>query len=131
MKVNYLGLVIFSLLSSSAVAQKMFDGKTIMELKEWKIEGKKRVLDHHTKYDEKGNKKEEIEYLSNGDMRDRVVYEYNENGKCVKETHYDEFNKLDKTVTFEYHPNGKKKKQSTFYPGGKLKNTKEFEYILK
>lgn len=120
------------ILSSSVVAQKTFDGKVITEVKEWRVEGqKRRVLDHHTKYDEKGNKAEEIEYLANGDMRDRVVYEYNEKGKCIKETHYDEFNKLKKTVTFEYHENGKKKLQSTFLPNGKLKSTKEFEYILK
>ncbi|MCQ2218411.1 MAG: hypothetical protein MJZ33_08020 [Paludibacteraceae bacterium] len=132
MKVKFLSLVAISLLFSfSALGQKSFDGKIVTEIKEWKIEGKKKFLDQVTKYDDKGNKTEEIEYSSNGDMRSRVTYEYNAKGKCTKETHYDETNKLKKTVTFEFHENGKKKSQSTFLPNGKLKSTKEFEYVLK
>ncbi|MBP5455861.1 MAG: hypothetical protein J6Y37_05130 [Paludibacteraceae bacterium] len=132
MKMKFLGLMTLSFLFSTALfAQKTFDGKAISEVKEWKIEGKKKSLDHLTKYDDKGNKTEETEYTATGDMRERVVYEYNAKGKCIKETHYDEYNKLKKTVTFEYHENGKKKSQSTFLPNGKLKSQKEYEYILK
>lgn len=131
MKIKVLGLVVISFLCSMSLsAQKNFDGKTIQEVKEWKIDGKKKTLDGVTKYDDKGNKVEEIEYDSDGKMRERVVYEYS-GKKCSKESHYDESNKLKKTVAFEYHENGKKKSQSTFLPNGKLKSKKEFEYILK
>ena len=114
----------------SSYAQKKFDGKTITAVKEWKLEGKKKSIDHLTKYDANGNKVEEIEYNNVGDQKSRTTYEYNAKGKCVKESYFDEYNKLEKTVTIEYHENGKKKSQSTYLPNGKLKNTKEFEYIL-
>ncbi|HOU67760.1 MAG TPA: hypothetical protein PKW49_04130 [Paludibacteraceae bacterium] len=127
----FISIILLSFVTTlTTSAQKMFDDKRIKELKEWKIEGKKKTLDHLTKYDEKGNKVEEIEYNSVGDQKSRVTYEYNANDKCIKESYFDEYNKLEKTVTTEYHPNGKKKLQNTFQANGKLKNTKEFEYIL-
>ena len=122
--------LIISRFGQSAAQKNTFDGKKNQSEKEWKIEGKKKVLDNLTKYDEKGNKAEEIDYNSVGDQKSRVVYEYNNNGKCIKETHYDNYNKLSKTVTFEYHENGKRKTQYNYLPNGKLRNTKEFEYIL-
>ena len=115
----------------SVYAQKgTFDGKRIKETKEWKVEGKKKRIDHVTKYNEKGKKVEEIEYSSLGEQKERITYEYDANGKCVKEFRYDEFNKLDKTITIEYHSNGKKKSETVFDTKGKQKYVKEFEYIL-
>jgi len=129
-KINICLIFFFFLFSFSVSAQKKIDGKRIKEVKEWKIEGKKRTLDQITYYDEKSNKTEEKEYNSVGDLKKRVTYEYNESGKCVKESYYDKYNKLEKVVTFEYLEGGRKKSQSTYLPNGKLKHTKEFEYIL-
>ncbi len=129
-KLNICLLSFFLLLSFSVSAQKKINGKRIKEVKEWNVNGKKRVLDQVSRYDERGEKVEEIEYNSVGDLKRRVTFEYNEAGKCIKESHYDKYNKLEKTVTFEHNENGKKKLQSTYFPNGKLSHTKEFEYIL-
>ncbi len=126
-----IGLISLCLLLFFPVsAQKKIDGKRIKETKEWRVEGKKRVLDQVSRYDNRGEKIEEIEYNSVGDLKRRITFEYNDAGKCIKEVHYDKFNKLEKTVTFEHFENGKKKLQTTYLPNGKLSHTKEFEYIL-
>jgi hypothetical protein len=129
-KLNICLVSLCLLFSVSVSAQKKIDGKRIKEVKEWRVEGKKRVLDQVSRYDDRSEKIEEIEYNSVGDLKRRITYEYNEAGKCIKESHYDKYNKLEKTVTFEHFENGKKKLQSTFLPNGKLSHTKEFEYIL-
>ena len=117
-----------SLSTVSVYAQKKFDGKVLKEVNEWRIDGKKKSLDHKTTYKD-GKKVEEIEYSSTGDQKERVTYKYNEAGKCIEESVYDEYNKLEKTIKYEYLENGKKKSQTTFLPNGKQKNHKEFEYI--
>lgn len=123
-------LPLFVLSSLSVSAQKKFDGKKLKEVKEWRIDGSKKRLDHLTKYGADGKKVEEIEYSSVGDQKSRTTYTYNENGKCIEEKTYDEYNKLEKTVQYDYFDNGKKKSQKTLLPNGKLKSYKEFEYIL-
>lgn len=128
-KINICLVSLLLLFSFSVSAQKKIEGKRIKEIKEWRVEGKKRTLDQVTYYDEKSNKTEEIEYNSVGDQKRKVVYQYNE-GKCIKESHYDKFNKLEKVITFEYLEGGRKKLQSNYFPNGKLSHTKEFEYIL-
>ncbi|MBO5863701.1 MAG: hypothetical protein J6Q59_05495, partial [Paludibacteraceae bacterium] len=51
---------IVGITGSSAFAQKnTFDGKKIKETKEWKVEGKKKRLDHKTTYNADGKKVEE------------------------------------------------------------------------
>ena len=129
-KLNIFLISLCLLFSFSVSAQKKIDGKRIKEVKEWKVEGKKRTLSQVTRYDKHSNKIEEIDYNSVGDQKKRVTFEYNEAGKCIKESHYDKYNKLEKTVTFEYLEGGRKKSQSVFLPSGKLSHTKEFEYIL-
>lgn len=131
MKLKFiLGIVSFSILSVASVsAQKTYDGKVLKEVKEWKIVGNKRSLDHVSRYDAKGNKTEEIEYDNDGKQKSRSTFEYNEAGKCVKEVVYDENNKVEKTISTEYNEKGKKKGQTTFQPNGKVKSKKEFEYV--
>ena len=110
-------------------AQKKIDGKIVKEVKEWRVEGSKKKLDHKTTYTN-GRKTEEIEYTSLGEQKKRVTYGYNESGKCIEEKIYDEYNKLEKTTQYEYGENGKKKSQKTILPNGKLKSYKEFEYVF-
>lgn len=119
----------FSLSSVSVNAEKAFEGKVLKEVKEWRVDGSKKKLDHLTKYKD-GKKVEEIEYSSIGEQKSRTTYSYNEKGKCIEEKYYDEYNKLEKTVQFEYLDNGKKKSQKTLLPNGKVKSYKEFEYIV-
>ncbi len=123
-------LFIFTLSLFSSNAQKSVDGKVLKEIKEWRVEGSKKKLDHLTKFGPEGKKMEEIEYSSIGEQKSRTTYTYNEKGKCVEEKHYDEYNKLEKTYQFEYLENGKKKSQKTILPNGKVKSYKEFEYIV-
>jgi hypothetical protein len=122
-------LAFFAFSLFSAQAQKKVDGKVLKEVKEWRIDGSKKKLDHLTRYSE-GRKVEEIEYSSIGEQKSRKTYAYNENGKCIEEKEYDEYNKLVKTTQYEYLENGKKKSQKTILPNGKLKSFKEFEYIV-
>lgn len=122
-------LACFAFSITSVSAQKTFEGKVLKEVKEWRIDGSKKKLDHVTKYKD-GRKVEEIEYSSIGEQKSRTTYTYNENGKCIEEKYYDEYNKLEKTVQFEYFENGKKKSQKSLLPNGKVKSYKEFEYIV-
>lgn len=117
-------------IGSNAFAAKTIDGKQITEIKEWIVNGSKKTLDEATKYDEKGNKTEVVNY-KDGEMKSRTTYKYNANGKCVEEAHYDKFNKLEKTVKIEYNANGKKQSEKTYQPNGKLKSEHVFEYITK
>ncbi len=120
--------VFISLSAMSVFAQKKFDGKVLKQVNEWRVDGKKKSLDHKTIY-QNGKKVEEVEYSSTGDQKERITYKYNEAGKCIEESVYDEYDKLEKTMKYEYLGNGKKKSQTTFLPNGKQKNYKVFEYI--
>lgn len=100
-----------------------------MTVKEWKtpVRGT-RYLDHITKYDENGRKKEDIEYTQSG-QKARCVYEYNSDGKVSREIVYDENNKPYRIKKFEYNSDGSKKRQLNYSAKGVLISVKEFEYI--
>ncbi len=117
-------------LSSNAFAAKTIDGKQITEIKEWIVNNGKKTIDEITKYDDKGNKTEVINY-KDGELKERTTYKYNANGKCIEEEHYDKFNKLEKTVKIEYNASGKKSSEKTYLPNGKFKGEHTFEYITK
>ncbi len=121
-------LLLFSF-ANPAAAQKKVNGKAVTEIKEWRMEGGKKKIDHVTKYDANGNKTEEIEYSKVGDQKSRTTYVYNEKGKCTEEKHFDEYNKLEKTVQYQYNEFGKKQSARTLLPNGKLKSEKVYEYI--
>lgn len=126
----FIALALLSSIGSNAFAAKTIDGKQITEIKEWIVNGSKKTIDEVTKYDEKGNKIEVVNY-KDGEMKERTTYKYNANGKCIEEAHYDKFNKLEKTVKIEYNANGKKSSEKTFQSNGKLKSEHVFEYITK
>ncbi|MCQ2232005.1 MAG: hypothetical protein MJZ30_09190 [Paludibacteraceae bacterium] len=121
-------LLLFSF-ATPAAAQKKVNGKVVTEIKEWRMEGGKKKIDHVTKYDANGNKTEEIEYSKVGDQKSRTTFVYNEKGKCTEEKHFDEYNKLEKTVQYQYNEFGKKQSARTLLPNGKLKSEKVYEYI--
>lgn len=121
-------LLLFSFIIP-ANAQKKVNGKIVTEIKEWRMEGGKKKIDHITKYDAEGNKTEEIEYSKVGDQKSRTTFSYNEKGKCVEEKHFDEYNKLEKSVQYEYNEYGKKQSAKTFLPNGKVKSEKVYEYV--
>ncbi len=126
----FIALALLSSIGSNAFAAKTIDGKQITEIKEWIVNGSKKTIDEVTKYDEKGNKIEVVNY-KDGEMKERTTYKYNANGKCIEEVHYDKFNKLEKTVKIEYNANGKKSSEKIFQSNGKLKSEHVFEYITK
>lgn len=133
MKTNRLIISLCALMALGtccSFAAKTINGKRIVATKEYKLEGKKQILDHLTKYNAEGDKTEETEYGKTGDVKEKTIYTYNANGKCVEEKHFNEFNKLDKTVKIEYDANGKKAKETTFMPNGKVKSVHVFDYEL-
>ena len=101
-------------------------------VKEWKTPAKSgvRYLDQMTKYNEKGQKIEQIEY-SNYGQASRTTYEYDSKGNCVKQVIYDAKNKVVRIRKFEYYADGSKKRQLNYDPSGKLVSTRDFEYIFK
>lgn len=126
---KYIAIICAMLMVSfSGYCAKTVNGKKIKEVKEYKIDGGKKILDRTAKYDAAGNKTEEIDY-KNGAKKSRTVFTYNNDGKCIEEKHYDENNKLEKTVKIEYNESGKKKSEKSFLPNGKLKSEHTFEYV--
>ena len=123
-------LLLLALLApASAIAQKKEkEGKKLREEKEWVTERGKKVLDHMTKYNAKGDKIEEIEYAAYG-QKERITYEYNAEGRLIKESYFDDRDKLAKYIVPEYDARGVKAKETTFLPNNKVKSVKEFEYI--
>ncbi|MBR6041250.1 MAG: hypothetical protein IKP37_01255 [Paludibacteraceae bacterium] len=126
----FIALAVLLSIGSNAFAAKTIDGKQITEIKEWIVTNGKKTIDEVTKYDDKGNKTEVINY-KDGEMKERTTYKYNANGKCIEEEHYDKFNKLEKTVKIEYNASGKKSAEKTYQSNGKLKSEHTFEYITK
>lgn len=127
-------ILILTLVVSFAYSQTTSgnDSKKNLTVKEWKksADGKSpRSLDHVTKYDAQGRKCEEIEYTSNGTVRDRVVYEYGSNGKVSRQIIYEGSSKVVRIRKYEYNTDGTKHKQYNYAPNGKLLSVKEFEYV--
>lgn len=116
---------------SAQTTQDKREKRKNLTVKEWNTNAntKTRFLDHVTKYNDKGQKIEDVEYANYG-QKSRVTYEYNDAGKCVKEVEYDGKNKPVRIRKFEYYPDGSKKKQYNYNPSGKLETIKEFEYIF-
>lgn len=125
-------IFVFILFIQPVKAQKKINGQRVTSIKEWTTTTEEgRILDHITLYGPDGKKTEELEYLANGLVKERITFEYNDEGKCVKETYYDGKKKLTKTMVYEFDDDGVKQVKKTYLPNGKLKSTKEYEYILK
>lgn len=131
MKKLFITLAALMCLGCGATMAKTVDGKQVTQVKEWSVNNGKKTLDQVTKYDNSGNKVEEIDYDKAGDQKGRVTYKYNAAGKCIEEQHFDKYNKLEKTEKIEYNASGKKSSVKTYLPNGKLKNEHQFEYITK
>lgn len=102
-------------------------------IKEYKTDGKgkDRTLEAEVFYNEKGYKTEEIEYSSQGFIKERVTYEYDDNNRCIKEVSYDDRNKVKRIRKIEYNEDGTKKAHYNYLPNGRLYSTKQFEYTTK
>lgn len=116
--------------SLSAQTTTKRDRKKNLTIKEYKLKAGAITprLDDITRYDANGRKVEEIEYLSDGSQKSRVVYEYDEKGVCTRELVYDHKNKIQKIRKIEYNADGTKHKIYVYSPKGNLETTRSFEY---
>ena len=114
--------------STKVKKQKM--NKSNLVIKEWNtdVRTNTRVLDHVTTYNGDGQKKEEIEYNSEG-QKWRKRFEYDANGNKIQEAVYDGHNRLVNVRKSEYNEFGKKTITYTYNAKGTLTAIKNYEYL--
>ena len=117
----------FSLQAQNHAKRERKKNLTIKEYKQ-KPGSSTQRLDDIIRYDANGRKVEEIEYLSNGTQKSRVVYEYDDKGVCTRELVYDHKDKILKIRKIEYNADGTKHKIYVYSPKGNLETTRIFEY---
>lgn len=131
-------VVIMSMITLSVVSYAQTSPESLNEKRESRknrivteyntdAKGKNMWMDHHTVYNAKGLKIEEIEYATYG-MREKVTFEYNANGQCIKEVVYDDRNKVTRIRKYDYNADGTKKTQYNYLPNGRLYSTKQYKY---
>ncbi len=118
-------LVVFS---TEISAQNVATLNKIKTITEYKINNKKKEIDHFTKYNVDGLKTEEIEYFSDGFVKTKTVYEYDQQKKCIKATKYGLKGKVEKVTTYEYDTNGTRIRENIAIPDKRYQTDKVYEY---
>ena len=81
---------------------------------------------HYQEYDQNGNLVNEIDYDSDGKMKEELKYEYNNLNQKVKEIHFTPDGKMDEMTTYEYDGKGNRVSKTVTEGNGKLKSKKKY-----
>src|SRR5439155_9117034 len=81
---------------------------------------------HYQQFDQHGNLVDEIDYDSDGKMKEETKYEYNSQNQKVKEIHFTPDGKTDEINTYEYDSKGNRISKITTEGNGKLKSKKKW-----
>ncbi|MFO7656971.1 MAG: hypothetical protein R6W78_07880 [Bacteroidales bacterium] len=103
----------------------------IVSRESWEnADGKTRHLTSVEKYDQNGNKIEEIKYSKEKSIKKRIVCTYNSNNDKISETEYDESGKQVQRIIYEYNGNLRVTKKE-YDEKNKLVAWKTYEYKYK
>lgn len=80
------------------------------------------------KYNEKGDKTEEVEYNAAGTVIKRTVYAYNKNGDRTTEMVFDEAGKMTKKIVYSYDSKGLRTEKKIYGPGDVLVKHIKYTY---
>ena len=83
---------------------------------------------HYQEYDQHGNLVDEIDYDSDGKMKEEFKYEYNSQNQKVKEIHFSEDGKTDEISTYEYDAKGNRISKTVTEGNGKPRSKKKYIY---
>lgn len=83
---------------------------------------------HYQQFDQQGNLVDEIDYDSDGKMKEETKYEYNSQNQKVKEIHFTPDGKTDEISTYEFDAKGNRVSKVTTDGNGKLKSKKKWTY---
>ena len=81
---------------------------------------------HYQHFDQQGNLVDEIDYDSDGKLKEETKYEYNSQNQKVKEIHFTPDGKIDEISTYEYDSKGNRISKITTDGNGKLKSKKKW-----
>jgi hypothetical protein len=83
---------------------------------------------HYQAFDQHGNLVDEIDYDSEGRLKEETKYEYNQKNEKVKETHFADDGKIDEISSYEYDVKGNRISKMVTDVNGKLKSKKKYLY---
>lgn len=81
-----------------------------------------------TTYDQNGNVLEDVNFNSDGSIKDHTKYTYTSDGKKLTQTEYTPDGKVSKTETYTYDAKGNKLSKVVTDGAGKTKSKKKYVY---
>ncbi len=93
-----------------------------------KGESSKQIKETFQRYDQHGNKVEEIEYSEDGDIKKHLLYTYDSKHNRTMIIQKNEDGEVRKKTTFAYDSYGNRTEKKVFDGNGKLKSKKTYAY---
>jgi len=89
---------------------------------------KEAVMDEKYTYDNRGNILLEVNYDSEGELKEKIRYSYDAQGNKIQAEYYNNKEKLIKKITYTYNDKGLKTSKTEYDAQGNIMVKKTYEY---